>query len=533
MAEVQTNPDVNDFDAQRAALVAEQAKEQKSLDAAMEAVEEYRSKRKRLPAKHADAAQKHRDRVVELGTQIEALEREAEKSESEYQEFMRTMAMPSNADKVVETMVPEVVNGDAGGEQFGYRITQETVAQFREQLEKVAGSSGMLPAMPLNERSEALICEMVGAEPRMRAVKGAEWDRRALEINRGAIQRQRKAGVLRTVLAGTDLAGGHLVPTDNSFMSMIQASDAAYGGVDRICNTFTTPDGRNLPVPTMDNLLFEGDNVAENAQVPETDVAFGQFTMNAHMITSGQLSATIQAVQDAATMLPQLLGYIAGRMINRREAYLWINGTGAAQPTGLVTAFTENGLTIFYDRSDEFYKNAAGDTTRANWTKIFTDLKYTVNPFWRRSARFALVVNDQMDQAFASATVGSDDHRPLFPMWTFGNAAKGGGIDLGGMMAVSDYSIAPHSLTANGTAVVGWVGDFEQYWIRRVAGMYMVEDPYSGKRTMERQWVFGRRCDARGLFGDDLAARNARAGANPARAARTAAIERFRVTTQA
>ena len=73
-------------------------------------------------------------------------------------------------------------------------------------------------------------------------------------------------------------------------------------------------------------------------------------------------------------------------------------------------------------------------------------------------------------------------------------------MNLGGMNIRADYNIAAIVLTtalANSNA--GLVGDFSQFWIRRVAGMHMIRDPYTQANDFEVNWVFGRRCDSDGV----------------------------------
>ena len=507
-----------DYKRQRAELVTAQTEAEEALAKRKAEAEKLHADGQPIPTEVKEDATAQAKRVAEVGQQLAALDREEQKRQTEDKAFLQTLQ--ASANEVSETL--ETRETADGNERV---VTRDTVDRLAQAIRDAAGSDGYKPR--INPDSERLVMEMVGGDPKLRGLKAAEWERRALELD----------GRKRTVLAGVDAQGGYLVPEDNTFMNQIQMADAAYGGVARVARIVNTQSGATLPIPNTNANLFEGDSIAENTTVNETDLTFGEDSMGAHMVTSGRLSATFQAVQDAGVNLPMLLGMVAGEQISSREARLFIAGTGAAQnqARGLANQYAEVAQAIRYDRSTMRYQTeTTNNADELNWTKLYVALKYAVNAGFRRSMNFALVLNDQLDQAFAGATVSATDRRPLFERWTFGNTARGDGIDLGGIRVLTDYSIGSHSVTTDATAApFGWVGDFGRYWIRRVAGTFMIEDPYTGSANMLRRWVFGRRCDAVGLFRTAVAGRAARAGDNPAARQRSAAIEALTIQVQA
>ena len=166
-------------------------------------------------------------------------------------------------------------------------------------------------------------------------------------------------------------------------------------------------------------------------------------------------------------------------------------------------AFAVLGFTLLYDMSQDKYlqsasSTVAGEAPRSPW-QDFIDIKYSVNAAYRSNAKFSLVCNDGLDQYFARA-VGTDGH-PVFRDWGMMNTARGAGMVYGGMNILSDYSLAtPVLTTAANNRPVGIIGDMSWFWIRRVAGMAMIRDPFTNAANLATNWVFGRRVDSKGLF---------------------------------
>ena len=331
---------------------------------------------------------------------------------------------------------------------------------------------------------------MLFTDPNKHATRAAWWDR-----EHKAIEQE-----LRTVVTTTDSAGGFLIPNDNSFMNSVQMAGAAIGGVERTARVITTPDGRPIPVPDTGSNLQTGASKAENVAVTDTTLVFGRRSLGQFMHTSGRLEATAEAMQDPGPSVPMVIGIVAAEMINRVEADRLINGTGGTnQPEGLVTGYPATADHVDFYRSHARVNQGqngplgltAGATGNAvtPWVERLGQIKYLVNPFYRRSNRFSLVLNDQMDRAFATAI--DNQNRPLWQDWLLGNTAKGAGIRFAGMNILSDYSIAAFAENATpGVSLVGWVGDFNWFWVRRIAGMVMISDPYTASDRMAHRWIF-------------------------------------------
>ena len=525
-------------DRERSKLVAEQEKAEALIEQRKAEADKLNADGKPIPESFSDDVTEAAERVAELGAKIGEIDKAAEQRKSDTAEFYRTLALASG--RVTETL--KVRDGVESRVRTGRdesavlgegdrMITRETVDMLSEVLRDFAGSQGFRPRV--NDESEDLIMRMISADLPERARRGGEWNEQARRIN-GMSK--------RTVLAGVDASGGYLVPQDNSFFNQVQMADAAYGGAKMLARTITTQTGSRMPIPTTNANLIIGEAKAEAAAVNDVDLTFDQEAMRAYMHTSGRLSASFEAVQDAGINLPMLLGMVGGEAINRIEAERFIRGNGTTQPQGLVIGYTEDAVTAAvapqYARAMNEYHAGATTNPYAGWFQFLNALKYSVDAGYRRSPAFSLLLSDRLDQGFSSAVVNpattGGDQRPLFERWAMGNSARGMGMDFGGFRVLSDFTLGgAGTVNANGRYVDGFVGDFNWFWLRRVAGMFMIEDPYTGAANMERRWVFGRRCDARCLFNTNTAAVAARSGNTPASAGRSAAIAAIRPTAKA
>ena len=475
------------------ALRAKQVEAQKLLDSAKQEAERASERKEPIDAAVKERATKARDDVVRLGTEIAEAEAEHARSLDDNAEFLRSLA-PA-AEETLRQTGPDGVIATT-------EITPDTVDLFHEHMRARYGSRMETPHMGVVDRaSEQLVLDMLRCPNDQFPARVGEFAARQRKLK--GFQARHATGVTS---GGTD-QGGYLVPDDNTFMAEVQKQLLAHGGVVNVARIISTPNGRPLPIPTIDDTAATGaGRVAENTASTDVDLTFGEKSMGAHMITSGRLSATIQAVDDAGPSLPMLLGMLAAERIQRKESGLFINGDGAGDPQGLAHAFQVTGYTFKYDISVGHYVLVANDADSTPMWEAFIDVKKAVNAAYRAGPRFSLVTSDQLDTVFARAT--DKDGRPIFRSWGEGNTAMGAGMRYAGMNIVSDYSIADTALTvASADNEMGWIGDFNWFWIRRVMGMAMIRDPYTNAANLATNWVFGRRCDSRGLFNT---------GANPA-----------------
>jgi HK97 family phage major capsid protein len=143
---------------------------------------------------------------------------------------------------------------------------------------------------------------------------------------------QRAAGI------GTGAAGGFTVPPE--FRARIVEKLKMITAVRDVAQVITTETGANLPWPTFDDTTNIGAILAENTQVTEQDVTFGQAQIGAYMYTSKLIRVSYQLIQDGFFNVEQFLTRVLATRIGRIQNQHFSTGTGTAQPQGLVTGGT-------------------------------------------------------------------------------------------------------------------------------------------------------------------------------------------------
>ncbi|MFI5664598.1 phage major capsid protein [Streptomyces sp. NPDC051684] len=170
-------------------------------------------------------------------------------------------------------------------------------------------------------------------------------------------------------------AGGYLIPTET--LNKITETMKAYGGLLGAANVITTGSGNDLNWPTSNDTNNVGAILAENTQITEQDVAFGQKTLGAYLYTSKLVRLSLQLVQDNVFNIESWLTAKLGERIGRAVAAHLATGTGTNQPEGLFTNATA-GVTGGV--------SAAAAVTYDD----LVDLQHSVDIAYRGNARWAM-----------------------------------------------------------------------------------------------------------------------------------------------
>lgn len=166
-------------------------------------------------------------------------------------------------------------------------------------------------------------------------------------------------------------AGGYLIPT--GFSGLLEEFLKAYGGMRQQCRIFPTPDGRNIPWPTVDDTANIGQIIPENATANEQDVAFGQVTFKAFKYSSKYVPVSVELLQDSFfdidNLLAELLAIRIGRATNKDFTVGGYTG-GTTGPYGL-TECQVTGTT-----------GAIGESTSLITDDLY-NLEHSVDPAYR------------------------------------------------------------------------------------------------------------------------------------------------------
>ncbi|GAB2613608.1 phage major capsid protein [Pseudactinotalea suaedae] len=345
----------------------------------------------------------------------------------------------------------------------GYEPTKEDGESYTRSLDDVEKLSRDIEE---EERSERLAAAMNtpasdqrGTSPRPGAGEGDPEDdlpaayrsafssflRRGIGRLNPDEQRMLEQGFVedRALATTTGSAGGYTVPKE--FLDKMTEVQKAYGGLMQHAEVIDTDSGQEMLWPTNDDTGNVGAIVAENTQVTEQDVAFGQASFATYMYTSKIVRASFQLLQDSGIDLDSWLARKLGERIARAAAIHFAVGTGSGQPQGLVTGLTK----VVYSGTD-------GAITFDN----LVDLEHSIDPAYRNGNQRYIIA----DSALRGIRKLKDGQQR--PLWV---PALAGGVPstINGHPYTVDNSFA--ALAADSRSVV--FGDIRAaYLIRRVRG---------------------------------------------------------------
>lgn len=236
---------------------------------------------------------------------------------------------------------------------------------------------------------------------------------------------------------GTGAAGGYTVPP--AFRQKIVERINYVAQMRQLAEVITTETGANIPWPTVDDTANEGAILAENTQVTEQDVTFGQASLDAYMYTSKLVRVSLQLLNDNAFDLERWLSNTLGARIGRIQNRHFTVGTGTGQPDGIITsasvgvtaagvaAITYDELVDLTDSLDPAYLESGNARFMMSQSarKLLRKLKDSQNrPLWEPSLQagtpdtlmgYGLTLNNYMSApATGVKSVGFGDIREAY-----------------------------------------------------------------------------------------------------------------------
>lgn len=251
----------------------------------------------------------------------------------------------------------------------------------------------------------------------------------------------------RALSVGTDSAGGYTV--SKIFDTTVQTSMLAYGGMLTVATRIPTATGGQLLIPTADDTSNTGAILAENTQVSEQDITFGQTTIDTFTYSSKLIRVSFQLLQDAffplETWLAERLGERLGRIINTH----FTTGDGSSKPYGLVTGASQGKA------------GAAGQTSTILYADI-VDLEHSIDPAYRPGSAF--MMHDSMLKTLKKLVDGQSR-----PLWQPGLTTGEPNTILGYPYYINQDVAAP---AASAKSLL--FGRLEKYYWRDVQGIQVM-----------------------------------------------------------
>jgi HK97 family phage major capsid protein len=190
---------------------------------------------------------------------------------------------------------------------------------------------------------------------------------------RSAMNRRRYAGDdvrAYTPQTVTTTGGGYLVP--EGFSNELEKSLKAFGGVRQVARNLTTPDGRTIPWPTVDDTGNVGELVAINTASDANGqaVVYGSVSLAAYKFSSKAVLVPIELLQDSFFPIGPHLNELLTERIGRITNTYFTTGTGSNQPHGVVAASTLG------------YTGATGTNASVTYNGL-TEIEHSVDPAYR------------------------------------------------------------------------------------------------------------------------------------------------------
>lgn len=242
-----------------------------------------------------------------------------------------------------------------------------------------------------------------------------------------------------------DLGGHYTVPDE--MMRELEVALLAFGSMRSVASVIRTPGGNPLPFPTLNDTSNTGAIVGEGIDLGEEDVVFNQLVLEAFKYSSKKVPVSWEFLQDNAVNFSGRIGGILGERISRAQNADFTTGDGNSKPKGVIAAATTSSVTT------------TNSTTITHDNLI--DLKHSVDPAYRRNARFMFndttlkILKKIRVPQYSGDTTGE-------PLWRPGLAA-GVPDTIDGDPYVINQQVASG---ANSKAIA--YGDFSKYQIREV-----------------------------------------------------------------
>ena len=239
--------------------------------------------------------------------------------------------------------------------------------------------------------------------------------------------------------AGTDTAGGYLVPTD--FATRLIEEMKLFGNMRLVATIQQTDSGVPIEWPVADNLDQEGEIVAENTAVTDEDPTFGIKTIGAWKYSSKGVAVPFELLQDSRIDIEAYVVRLLAQRISRITNKHFTLGTGTSQPDGIVPSAN---------------LGATATTATAIGFDDLINLEHSVDPIYRMNAQFMFA-----DQALKTIKMLKDNEGR--PLWIPGIAVSEPDTILGYPYAINQYMAAP---AADAKSIL--FGQLSNYLIRDV-----------------------------------------------------------------
>jgi HK97 family phage major capsid protein len=249
-----------------------------------------------------------------------------------------------------------------------------------------------------------------------------------------------------TMSTTTGSQGGYL--TENEVAPEIAKALKEFGGMRQIARVVPTETGSPIPWPTADATTTLGEWLAQNATASGADPAFGTLQIDTHKASSKVIAVPFELLQDNLFDIESYVNEQIVERIGRLTEAAFINGSGTAQPHGLLADITAGKV------------GTTGQTTSLIYDDLI-DLEHSVDPAYRKSMSAAYMFADSTLKVIKK--LKDSQGRPL---WLPGLSAADPDTINGFKYVINQHMPV---MAANAKSMA--FGDFSKYIVRDVSQM--------------------------------------------------------------
>lgn len=183
------------------------------------------------------------------------------------------------------------------------------------------------------------------------------------------VSAEQRAAIYATMSTTTGSEGGYTVQTEVA--KVLLDAVKAFGGVREVAEVFRTAKGNDLNYPTADATSEVGELIGQNTTATDQDTSFGTVPLVVYKFSSKIITVPFELLQDSELDIESIINGRLGVRIGRTTNQFFTNGTGTAQPRGLVTASSAGKV------------GTTGQTLTVTYDDL-VDLQHSVDPAYRK-----------------------------------------------------------------------------------------------------------------------------------------------------
>lgn len=250
-------------------------------------------------------------------------------------------------------------------------------------------------------------------------------------------------------------AGGYTIPEE--FMPELVRSMLMFGPMydPGVTRELVTAGGNPMPFPTINDTAQTAAASTEGATLTDDggkDATFGEKQLDAFSFDTEWLHISVELAQDSAFNMGAIIGSLLGERLGRTANAQLTVGSGSSAPHGIVTA-SGSGV--------------VAASTSAITADELIDFEHSVDAAYRRAPSVRFMFHDTTLAALKKLKDGDGNY-----LWQMGDIRSGAPGTLLGHTYVINNDMAELGDGVNSRVMV--FGDFQKYWVRKIAGMPLI-----------------------------------------------------------